>query len=163
MIQATIFYFLAAMILIPALLVVGLKNVFHSALWLVMSLFGVAGIYAMLAADFLFAVQIIVYAGGIMVILLFVVLLSGRPSDWAQRQVNEKAWAAGLFSLFFVAVLGTTLSNWSLIPKLEEPKLSTGQLGTLLLTDMVVPFEVVGIVLVAALIGAIYFSNRKSS
>jgi len=92
------FYFLAAFVIIPAILVVAMKNVFHSALWLTASLLGVAGVYAMLGADFLFAAQLMVYAGGIMVILIFVVLLSGKPSDWAGRQVNEKAWAAALFS-----------------------------------------------------------------
>ena len=162
MIETFIFYFLAAMVLIPALLVVAVKNVFHSALWLIASLAGVAGMYAMLAADFLFAVQLLVYVGGIMVLLIFVILLSGKPSDWAGRQVNEKAWAAGLFSLFLAVVLGSVLYEWSLLPVPSEPKLTTGQLGQLLLSEMVLPFEIISLVLVAAMVGAVFFSVKKS-
>jgi len=161
MIQTVIFYFLAALVVVPAVLVVSVRNVFHSALFLVASLVGVAGLYAMLAADFLFAVQVLVYVGGIMVLLLFVVLLSGKPSDWAGRQVNEKAWAAGLFSLFLIAALITTLTDWPLLSVPSEATLTTGRLGQLLLTDMLLPMEVISLVLVAALVGAIFFSQRK--
>src|SRR5947207_2092782 len=103
MVESIIFYFLAAVVIVPAIRVVSVRNVFHAALWLIVSLGGVAGIYALLAADFLFAVQLLVYVGGVMVLLLFVVLLSGKPSDWAGRQVNEKAWLAALFSGFVAA------------------------------------------------------------
>ena len=164
MIQTAIFAFLAALVLIPALLVVTVKNVFHSALWLVLSLSGVAGMYAMLAADFLFAVQLLVYIGGVMILLLFVVLLSGKPSDWAGRQVNEKAWAAGLFSVFLVSALGSVVIDWPLVVVDSKPLLTTGRLGELLVHGMALPLEVISLALVAALVGAIYFSvKRKSS
>jgi NADH-quinone oxidoreductase subunit J len=161
--ETAIFYFLSALVVIPAILVVAVKNVFHSALWLVVSLAGVAGVYAMLAADFLFAVQLLVYVGGIMVVLLFVVLLSGSPKDWEGKQINEKAWAAGLFALFFVAALSSILWNAPLSVVESVPKLTTGQLGTLLLGDMLLPFEIISLVLVAALVGAIYFSTKIAS
>lgn len=163
MMPTVIFSFLAALVLIPAILVVAVKNVFHSALWLVVSLAGVAGVYAMLAADFLFAVQLLVYVGGIMVVLLFVVLLSGSPKDWEGKQVNEKAWAASLFSLFFVAAISSILWNAPITEVASDPKLTTGQLGTLLLGDMILPFEIISLVLVAALVGAIYFSQKRKS
>ena len=161
MLETAIFYFLAALVLIPALLVVSVRNVFHSALWLILSLSGVAGIYAMLAADFLFAVQLLVYVGGVMVLLLFVVLLSGKPSDWANRQVNEKAWAAGLFAVFLTAAVVSVVSRWPLPPADVAPELTAGRLGTLLLTKMLLPFEFISLVLVAALLGAILFSVRS--
>ena len=163
MIQTAIFFFLAALVIIPAILVVSVKNVFHSALWLVTSLAGVAGVYAMLAADFLFAVQLLVYVGGIMVVLLFVILLSGKPSDWAGKQVNEKAWAAGLFSLFFIAALISIVSGWAFTPVEAEPMVTTARLGALLVKEMVLPFEIISLVLVASLIGAVYFSTKRSS
>ena len=163
MIESIIFYFLSAVIVASSIFVVRSKNVFHSALWLVAALMGVAGIYAMLAADFLFAVQLMVYAGGIMVILLFVILLSNTPKDWEGSQFNEKSWAAGLFGLFLIAVVVTNLHNWSFTDKVVPPEATTGKLGELLLNDMVLPFEVVALVLVVALVGAIYFSSRKSS
>lgn len=161
MISTAIFAFLAALVLIPALLVVTVKNVFHSALWLVLSLVGVAGMYAMLAADFLFAVQLLVYIGGVMILLLFVVLLSGKPSDWAGRQVNDKSWAAGLFSLFLVAAIGGAVINWPMITVPSKPMVTTARLGNLLIRDMALPLQVISLVLVAALVGAIYFSVKK--
>jgi NADH-quinone oxidoreductase subunit J len=161
MIQTAVFYILAAFILVSAVLVVNLKNVFHSALMLIAVLSGVAGIYAFLSADFLFAVQLLVYVGGIMVVLIFVVLLSGKPSDWTGVQVNEKAWAAGLFSLLFVSALSSMIASWPLIPVTAEPQTTTGPLGQLLLHEMVLPLEAISLVLLAALVGAIYFSARK--
>ena len=163
MIQTLIFYFVAALVVLPALFVVTTKNVFHSALWLVLSLTGVAGLYAMLAADFLFAVQLLVYVGGVMVLLLFVVLLSGKPSDWTGRQVNEKAWAAGLFSVFLTAALGSVIALWPMMPQETPATTTTGKLGDLLINQMMLPMELVSFVLVAALVGAIYFSVRKES
>jgi len=163
MIEAIIFVLLAALTLVPALLVVTAKNVFHSALWLVLSLTGVAGLYAMLAADFLFAVQLLVYVGGIMVLLLFVVLLSGKPSDWAARQVNEKSWAAAIFALFLTTALGTVIHDWSVSAIASDPVPTTGMLGSLLFKEMLLPFEVVSLVLLVSLIGAVFFSVRKSS
>ncbi|MCG3203553.1 MAG: hypothetical protein KCHDKBKB_00223 [Elusimicrobia bacterium] len=161
MVQSIIFSFLAVLVLFPAVLVVTSKNVFHSALWLILSLAGVAGMYALLAADFLFAVQLLVYIGGVTIVLLFVILLSGKPSDWAGRQVNEKAWAAGLFSLFLLAALGSFVSEWPLVPVTSAPKLTSGPLGELLFREMVLPTELISFVLVAALVGAIYFSVKK--
>lgn len=163
MIESVIFYFLAALVLVPALLVVALKNVFHCALYLVASLFGVAGLYAFLAADFLFAVQLLVYVGGIMVVLLFVVLLSGKPSDWKIPQLNEKAWAAALYALFFVVAITTVVLQWPIQSAVRPAPLTTGRLGEMLLKDMILPFEVISLVLVAALVGAIYFSSKKPS
>lgn len=163
MIQTFIFSVLAILTIVPAVLVVTLKNVFHSALFLIMSLIGVAGFYAMLAADFVFTVQILVYAGGVMVILLFVVLLSGKPSDWQGAQVNEKAWLAGLASLVVLSALVATILDWPGATQLAEPKVTSAQLGQLFMNEMILPFEVISLVLVAALVGAVYFSSRKQS
>lgn len=161
--SAVIFSLLAIMTVVPALFVVTVKNVFHAALWLIVSLLGVAGLYAFMAADFLFAVQVLVYAGGVMVVLLFVILLSGRPSDWAGRQSNDTSWGAALFSVFFVVALSSALTTWAISPVEFKPQPTTGPLGLLLLNEMVLPFEVISIVFVAALIGAIHFSTRKPS
>jgi NADH-quinone oxidoreductase subunit J len=162
MIETIIFAILAALVVFPAIFVVTVKNVFHSALWLIVSLFGVAGIYAMLAADFLFAVQLLVYVGGVMVLLIFVVLLSGKPSDWTGRQTNEKTWLAALFSGFLVAAVGSVIAGWPISSSpAAEPAVTTGALGKLLLTDMLLPFEFISLILIAALVGAVFFSVRK--
>jgi NADH-quinone oxidoreductase subunit J len=164
MMESVIFWALAALVLIPAILVVTVKNVFHAALWLILSLTGVAGVYAMLAADFLFAVQLLVYVGGIMVVLLFVVLLSGKPSDWTGRQVSEKTWLGALFAGFLMAAFGSVIAGWPISgPAPAATPLTTWALGHLLLSDMLLPFEFVSITLLAALVGAVYFSARKKS
>ena len=164
MIEAIIFGFLAATVVIPALLVVTVKNVFHSALWLIVSLTGVAGLYAFMAADFLFAVQLLVYVGGVMVLLLFVVLLSGKPSDWTGRQTNEKTWLAALFSGFLIASISSVVAGWGISSSAPaNATVTTAGLGQLLLTDMLLPFEVISIILIAALAGAIFFSVKRPS
>lgn len=164
MIETIIFAFLAATIIVPALLVVSVKNIFHSALWLIVSLTGVAGLYAFLAADFLFAVQLLVYVGGVMVLLLFVVLLSGKPSDWTGRQTNEKTWLAALFSGFLIASISSVVAGWGISSSASAtPTVTTGGLGKLLLTGMILPFEFISIILIVALAGAIFFSVKRPS
>lgn len=163
MIQTAVFLLLSVMVLVPAVLVVTVKNVFHAALYLVLCLTGVAGLFAMLGADFLFVSQVLVYSGGIMVLLLFVVLLSGRPQDWVIRQVNSQ-WAGALvISAVFVSTLAALFRYLPepAAPGAAEP--TTAPLAIVLLRDMVLPFEAVSLVLLAALVGAILFSQREPS
>ncbi|MCB4757705.1 MAG: NADH-quinone oxidoreductase subunit J [Elusimicrobia bacterium] len=163
-VESILFYLLSATVIIPALMVVSVRNVFHAALWLVVSLLGVGGIYALLAADFLFAVQLMVYAGGVMVVILFVILISDKPSDWMVKQINDQVWLAVLVALLFVSLLVLVIGAWPSLggsPFSFQP--TTGNLGSLLLGAMVLPFEVVAVVLMVALIGAVYFSMKKIS
>lgn len=161
--QLAIFSFLTILTVVPAVLVVTLKNVFHCALFLTLSLLGVAGFYAFLAADFVFTVQLLVYAGGVMVILLFVVLLSGKPSDWKDSQVNEHVWLALLATLVVFAGLSVVVLGWPIASVAPVNEVTSAKLGQLLLTDLVLPFEAISLVLVAALVGAVYFSVKKQS
>jgi NADH:ubiquinone oxidoreductase subunit 6 (subunit J) len=98
-----------------------------------------------------------------MVVLLFVVLLSGKPSDWAGVQVNDKALGAALFSVFFVVIIITAILNWPMTIVASEPQVTTGRLGELFMSGMVLPLEVISLVLVVALVGAIFFSSKKIS
>ena len=162
MIEKLVFALLAFMTLVPALLVVTLRNVFHVALCLVLSLTGVAGLFALLGADFLFVAQILLYVGGITVLLLFVVLLSGRPRDWVIRSVN-KQWAGALVvSAMFMALLASLFRFLPETPAPAEMHPTTGPLGLLLLRDMVLPFEALSLVILAALVGVILFSKRDT-
>jgi NADH-quinone oxidoreductase subunit J len=161
MVEKTVFLMLSVMVLVPAVLVVTLRNIFHAALFLVLSLTGVAGFFALLGADFLFAAQILIYAGGITVLLIFVVLLSGSPKDWVVRQVNEQWLGALLASAVFVSVLATAFRRLPEPPLGAAPVPTSAALGRLLLTDMVLPFEALSLVLLAALVGAILFTRRQ--
>ncbi len=158
--ETFIFVSLAALVLGAALAVVLLRNVLHSALALGLSLAGVAGLFATLGADFLFAAQILIYVSGIAVLILFVVLLAGRASDFVLRQTNEQ-WLAG--ALIF-AVLGwglTTLYRPFGMGATAPAHPTTLSLGNILIGDLAVPFELVSLILLAALIGAILFSRPE--
>lgn len=149
------------MTIISSLVVVLKKNVLHSALALVGALSGVSALYALMGADFLFAVQILVYVGGVTVLILFVILLSGRPSEWMGRAFNAQ-WLVALFVVLLI-VWGFTMMAF-LLPEgspLTETVPSTASLGSLLLGPMILPFEVVSLVLLVALIGAVYFTSDR--
>ena len=158
--EAVVFLFLSVMTLVPALLVVTVRNIFYAGLFLVLSLTGVAGFFALLGADFLFVAQILVYAGGIVVLLLFVVFLSGSPKDWIVRQRNEQWLGALLVSAVFVSVLAVLFRRLPAGSVLADVSPTTASLGLLLLKDMVLPFEALSLLLLAALVGAVHFSGR---
>jgi NADH-quinone oxidoreductase subunit J len=160
-IQTVVFWLLSLLVIVPAILVVTLKNVLHAALFLILSLTGVAGLFALLGADFLFVVQILLYAGGIMVLVLFVIMLSGNPKDWIARQVNEQ-WLGGLLvSAVFVSLLATLFRLMPEAQAVAPAEPTTASLGILLLRDMVLPFDAISLVLLSALVGAILFSRRS--
>ena len=159
MFELVVFYSLALLVVVSALLVVSARNTVHSALFLGLSLGGVGGVFALLGADFLFAAQIMVYVGGIAVLIMFAVMLLGRASDLHLRQVNNQ-WLAGLL---ICGVSGVGL--WRIAKALSKaapalaPKATTAPLGLLFLSDYAVPFELVSLVLTAALLGAVFFSQ----
>lgn len=162
-VQDAVFLLLTAMTLVPAALVVTVKNVFHGALYLILSLTGVAGLFAMMGADFLFVTQLLVYSGGILILLLFVVLLSGSPKDWAARAVNEQWMPAAVVSAAFVSLLAVLLRAMPETAVVGEALPSTSALGFLLLREMLLPFEAVSLVLLAALVGAVHFSKKDEA
>jgi NADH:ubiquinone oxidoreductase subunit 6 (subunit J) len=156
------FYLLAAVTLISALGVVLLRNVLHSALLLGLCLAGVAGLYGSLAADFLFGSQILIYVSGIAVLILFVVMLSGRGFELRLRQVNDQ-WLAGLLICAVTLVgLWRVISAYKNIRVTHTPSPSTAALGKLFASDLALPFELISLILIAALIGAVLFSRTDN-
>jgi len=156
-----IFYILAAVTLCGGLGVVFMRNPVGSALSLIVALLGMACIYLTLSAEFLAAVQVLVYAGAIMVLFLFVILL-----------VNQEKTAAGRFSpiklIVPVAVIGVSLFWACLLAQVESPEaVSDPTLGSgtetakMLFTTFIFPFEVVSIILLSAMIGAIVLAKKK--
>ena len=157
------FYSMAAIALAGALMVVTLRNTVHSALALGLSLSGVAGLFACLGADFLFAGQLLIYVGGIAILIVFVVMLLGRASDLHLRQVNEQ-WAA---ALLVCAITGAGLWRVSTLfgtaPSTVPAAATTRSIGLLMLGNYALPFELISLVLLAALLGAIFFSRKEAS
>jgi NADH:ubiquinone oxidoreductase subunit 6 (subunit J) len=161
MIEQIVFYSLSAVVLLSALAVVLHRNTVHSSLFLGLSLAGVAGLFASLGADFLFAGQIMVYVSGIAVLVMFVVMLLGRASDLHLRQVNEFWMAALLICVIASAGLLKIARSFSGTLAAAPAAPSTRIIGKLFLGDYLLPFELVSLVLMAALLGAVFFTHRE--
>jgi NADH-quinone oxidoreductase subunit J len=161
MIEQIVFYSMAGLVILSALAVVTLRNAVHSALFLGLCLAGVAGLFASLGADFLFAGQVLIYVGAVAVLVMFVVMLLGRASDLHLRQINNQ-WLAGLL------ICAVSMAGFMHVIRLfaktlpaSEPLPGTRLIGKLMMSDYAVPFELVSLVLLAALLGAVYFSRAE--
>lgn len=162
MVETVLFYTVAAVVVIPALMLVTSRNVFHSALWLGLSLFGVAALFVMLDAYFLAGIQVLIYIGAVVVLMVFVInmtkAITGKNISHPVRGVIPALLASALgLALIILAVLKT---NWNTLTTVKNPAAETAILGKLLLADFVVPFEVISILLLAALIGAIVIVSK---
>ena len=161
MLEHIVFDSLAALVLLAALGVVLHKNTVHSSLFLGLSLAGVAGLYASLGADFLFAAQIMVYVSGIAVLVMFVVMLLGRASDLHLRQVNDY-WAVALVVCLLSSVgLLKIAGSYGATVATTAARASTHDIGQLFLGDYLLPFELVSLLLMAALLGAVFFTHKE--
>ncbi|MFA6317820.1 MAG: NADH-quinone oxidoreductase subunit J [Elusimicrobiota bacterium] len=161
MITAIAFYLMAAVALVSAVLVVTLRNTVHCALFLGLSLAAVAGVFGTLGADFLFASQILIYVGGIAVLMIFAVMLMGRTADLTLRQVNQEWLAALLVCAITAAGLWRTAKAYLGTAAASAPAPATKALGRLMLGDYVIPFELISLVLLAALLGAVFFTKKE--
>lgn len=161
MIEQYVFYSIAALTVLSSLGVVLLRNLFYSALSLGIALIGVGGIFALIGADFLFGAQILIYVGGILVLILFVVLMAGRTSDLLLKQVNEQWLSAIFISLIILWSMWKISSRFAnILQKTTEIK-TTAKIADLMLNEYAVPFELTSILIIVALIGAILFVKRS--
>ncbi len=162
MVQTIVFIILSLVTLGAAIAVVTTKNLFHSALYLILSFVGVAGFYILLEAPFLAAVQILVYVGAIAVLIVFAIMLTRRlmAKDLVQRNA-QWGWSALGAGLLF-AVLGVVLVrvNWPVV-EAAIPEDTITILGKELMGVYVVPFEVASVLLLVALVGSIIIAREK--
>ena len=167
--EAIAFYTLAAFILGFAVLVVSTKNTVHSVLFLVMNFLFVAALYVLLGAPFLAVIQVLVYAGGIVVLYLFVVMLVNlkRPPEAHQDPHRHTAFgfwlaAAVLAELVAIGVYGASSPPTPPIAAAGMPVAgNTEQVGWLLYTSYLIPFEIASMLLLVAMIGAIVLAKRE--
>jgi NADH:ubiquinone oxidoreductase subunit 6 (subunit J) len=157
-----IFVGLGAVSLLGALGTVLMRNIVHSALFLVLMFFGVAGIYVLLEADFLFAVQVLIYVGAVATLILFAVMLT-RGVRGEQRQTNNQILPAAVLSfVLFAAILVPVILNTAWPSVADRPPVSTvSLLGQELMGTYALPFEVAGVVLLVALVGAIIVAREQ--
>jgi NADH-quinone oxidoreductase subunit J len=159
--QQIFFGLLAFVIAVSALRVVTSNNIVHCALYLVMVLAGIAGLYILLAAEFLFAVQLIVYIGAIVVLFLFGIMLTRAPLGRSSDLNNEQVWIAAVVGLFLFGSLGAVLYDAFHGEKLTITDTQrTAAVGLDIFSKFVIPFEVVSVVLLAALVGAVVIARR---
>ena len=157
-----IFYIIAFSACVFALLTVLSRDIFHSAVWLAMTLLSVSGVYFYLDAEFLGVIQILVYVGGITTLFIFAIKLTASIGDKSVRQANEQVLSSGIvvLILFFLLLKAINESSWSARLPVSEP-FSLKQIGESLLTTYVLPFEFISLILLAAMIGAIVIGKVK--
>lgn len=157
------FFVFAFITLASAFIVVFSKNIVYSAFSLLFTFFGVAGLYALLQADFLAVTQILIYVGGILVLLLFGVMLTSKVVNVELKTGTLQTVPA----LLLVAIVAGTLSglfysSWrqTSASPMELPT-TTPTLGQMLMTTYLLPFEIASVILLVALIGAAMFARKK--
>lgn len=157
------FFYFATVIIVTSFLVVALRNPIHSALSLLLMFFHVAGLYITLHAEFLAAVQIIVYAGAILVLYLFVVmLLNVKREDRYHRQVLVGLLlGVALFAEALVLVFREELGLAAGVPRPQtQVSGNTESIGEVLYTTYLFPFEIASLILLVAMIGAVILSKK---
>ncbi len=162
------FYFFALLVLGGAVLTITRSNAVHSALWLVVTLIGVAGIFLLQHAEFLFVVQIMLYIGGIVLLILFVVMLINLDTAARERQFNRQWWLALACAVIVGAEILYSVSRGLEsfgIPVAAAPVASTEgnvqRLADVLFSDYLLPFEIASILLLVAVVGSVVMAKKR--
>jgi NADH-quinone oxidoreductase subunit J len=167
MLDQIVFHFFAVLAVVSAILVVTRRNVVQSAIFLITALLATAGIFLQLHAEFLFIVQVILYAGGIMVLFVFVIMLINLDVSLHQIQFNRQWWLGLLLALVVGAqlILAVVISESKLGFPAAAPATalepSTQLVGRVLFNEYMLPFEIASILLLVAMIGAVVMAKKK--
>jgi NADH-quinone oxidoreductase subunit J len=168
LIDTVLFYIFALLVLGGGVLTITRRNAVHSAISLIVSLLGVAGLYLLQQAEFLFAVQIVLYVGGIMVLFLFVIMLVNLDEAAKERQFNRQ-W---LVALAAIAAVGIELAFFFYrgkdsfrFPEVAAPVAAvTGNVEMVadsLFSEYLLPFEIASVLLLVAVVGSVVMAKRR--
>ena len=163
-----LFYCFAVLVLGGAVLTITRRSAVHSAIALIVSLLGVAGLYLLQQAEFLFAVQIVLYVGGIMVLFLFVIMLVNLDQAARERQFNRQ-W---LVALVAVAVVGAQIAYFisrgqaafhiaDIGAAPASPLGNTEVLADALFSEYLLPFEIASVLLLVAVVGSVVMAKKR--
>ena len=169
----TLFLLSAVLTIAGAVSVVISKNLMHACIYLLASFFGVAGLYACLGADFLAATQLVVYAGGVIILMLFAIMLTGGTGNKVNRYGLEKipsmgnkktfmaaGFAAVVTALILIKIIYSVLTEKTIaVVGFSSP--TVADIGTALATDHILAFEISSVLLLGALIGAAVISRPR--
>jgi NADH-quinone oxidoreductase subunit J len=167
MIQELFFAYFAFAIVVLSILVITRRNPVHSVLWMLLLFFHIASLYLFLNAEFMAAVQVIVYAGGILVLFLFVVLLMNLREEVRISKFISAVPTSFTFAVGLLVVIVLSVKSFIAAPpgiySIEMIKHETNikALGKLLYTEFLYPFEIASLILLVAIIGAIVLAKRR--
>ncbi len=168
MLDTVFFYFFALMTLGGGVLTITRRNAIHSAVSLILSLIGVAGLFLLQHAEFLFAVQIVLYVGGIMVLFLFVIMLVNLDQAAKVSQFNKQWWLALACVLVVGGELLFIVSRGGNAFRLGEPATAVAdkvgnveRIADVLFSQYLLPFEITSVLLLAAVVGSVLMAKRK--
>jgi NADH-quinone oxidoreductase subunit J len=168
LIDTVLFYIFALLVLGGGVLTITRRNAVHSAISLIVSLLGVAGLYLLQHAEFLFAVQIVLYVGGIMVLFLFVIMLVNLDEAAKERQFNRQ-W---LVALAAVAAVGAEIAYFLYRGKdafrfpeaVAQPAIALGNVEMVadsLFSEYLLPFEIASVLLLVAVVGSVVMAKKR--
>ncbi len=156
------------MLTVSSIFVVTRRNPVHSVVWMLILFVHIAGVYLFLNAEFLAAIQIIVYAGAILVLFLFVImLLNLRPEEMGKKFLKQ--WPFGvIIGIVFIVFFTLILAEITVLPQLGKYSIERIQsvgtmmtIGTVLYTEYLFPFEIASLILLVAILGAVVLSKKK--
>ena len=160
-----LFWFLSVLAVFSALMVITSKNPVHSVLWLIVTFFAISGHYILLNAQFLAIVNIIVYAGAIMVLFLFVIMLMNLNKSTEPQKHRWLQWAGAIAGLCLMLVLVAALKDTEI--RDQSALVNSGNIGLIknlgkqLFTTYVVPFEISSILFLSAMVGAAVIGKKE--
>lgn len=156
------FWTFAALLVSSGLAVVLGKNLFHSVLWLALALVATAGVFLTLDAEFLAAVQVLLYAGGVVTVVVFAIVVTERLIGEKLSHTSRRVTTGGVVAAALLALLvrAITVADISVIKPAAADDL-TRQMGTTLLTRFALPFELLALLLVVGLLAASYFARPE--
>jgi NADH:ubiquinone oxidoreductase subunit 6 (subunit J) len=156
-----LFYILASVLVLSALAVVTIRNIFRAALLLVLLFVALAAVYVTLGAEFVAAAQVLIYVGAVTILIIFAIMLTQRISDRSIRQSSEQKAVSFLVVLVLLGLLllsiGTTIRAFPKGPGLAD---TIPTIGEEMMSTYLLPFEVVSVLLLVALLGAIVLARR---
>lgn len=159
-----VFFIIAIISIASSILVIESEEIFHSALYLALMFVSVAGIFLLLGAEFLAAIQVLIYAGAVIILVIFAIMLTKRGVPLSDRTpLHGRIPKIGIIAIFvFLLAVPILTASWpSTYNTLHM--YSVSDLGIALFKDLVIPFEVVSVALLAALIGGIFLAKQEET